>query len=224
MSLDPKQAAKIQRKLPDAGNQPARCFAIIDIGKQAQSFKGQAKDPAQRVMICFELSKFMHTFKEGQPAEPLAIFQEFTYSAGEKAKLPKVLKSWGKLSKPVASINLKPYLGQYCMLNVEHTASKDGTTTYANISGNGLGISPYMKELGNPPQKFHKDIYFDFDAWSWESFFKLPRRAQKRIRESVDFAGICSKFPEPIQAGSGEVAQMDHAVDTDGMTGDAPNF
>lgn len=211
MSLNPNTATKIQRKLPKTGLQPARCYAIIDIGKQVQVFKGERKEPSQLVLICFEFTKFMHKFKEDQPAQPLTIFQEYTYSLGDRAKLPKVLKSWARLNKPIAQINLKPYLGQYCMLNVEHQQSKDGQNTYAKISGNGLSVSPYMKELGNPPVKFHKDIYFDLDNFSWEVFLTLPKRAQKRIRESQDWSGIIAKFPEPINQGT----QGNNTMDAD---------
>jgi len=211
MSLDPKKAKKIQRKLVDEGLQPARCFAIIDIGSHYKTFKGaKSENSTQQVMLCFEFTKFMHKFGEDKPAEPLCIFNEYTFSAGDKAKLPKVLKSWGKIKAAITQINLRPFLGQYCHINVEHTEGKDGTT-YANIGAKGLSINPYMKEVGPVPKKFHKDVFFDLDYFDWNNFNSLPKRAQKRIRECEEWNGIISKHPEPIQENEAPVNQIDDA-------------
>lgn len=217
MSLDPTKTKKPQRKLPDEGLQPARCFAIIDIGSHYKTFKGVKSETAtQQVMLCFEFTKFMHKFGEDKPAEPLCIFNEYTFSAGVKAKLPKILKAWGKLKSAVEQINLKPYLGQYCHINVEHTEGKDGNT-YANIGSSGLSINSFMKETGAVPKKFHKDVWFDLDNFSWNLFLSLPKRAQKRIRECEEWNKIISKHPEPIQQNESAVEQIEayQAVDDD---------
>lgn len=189
---------KPQRKLPDAGLQPARCFAIVDVGMQKVSFKGVEKDPQSEIMIFFELPKFMHSWKEGEPKQPLIVIQRYTWSAGQKAKLPKVLKSWGKLSKNLESITVKlisQYVGAPCLLDIEHN-ERDGVT-YANISAGGLGVRAITEEF-KAPEPFYTKMFFNLAEFTWEKFNNLPVPAQKKIRESLNWSKILEKHPEPV--------------------------
>lgn len=203
MSLDPNQTQRKPRTLPEIGIQSARCYAIIDCGKIYKEFNGAKQEyPTPTVLLCFELTKYMTTFDEKDGPVPFTIQQEFAFSASSKAKLPKVLKSWGRLTKPVTTINLKPYLGKYCVVNIEHTESKKNPgEMFAKISGNGLGISPWDKERATPAVHY-KDIYFDLDQFSWEVFKTLPQKAQKLIKSSEDWPLILKKNPEPVSQGN----------------------
>ena len=214
MSLDPKKTAKIARKLPEEGLQEARCFAIIDLGIQQGSYKGQPTEPQPEVMLCWELTKFMNTYKEEDGPVPATIMQKYTFSNGKKAKLPKVLKSWGQVKKELEVLNLKPYLGQYCMLNIEHTANGD----YANISGNGTGVNPFMAQL-KKPKPFYDNIWFDLDQFSWELFNKLPQYPQKLIQKSENWPAILKQHPAPV--GQGVTAEQEEVQVLDD---DTPNF
>lgn len=215
MSLDPTKTAKKAKSHPDEGLQPARCFAIIDLGIQQGSYKGVPTEPQPEVMICWELTKFMRTYKEEEGPVPAIQMQKYTFSNGKKAKLPKVMKSWAQLKKELEVLNLKPYLGQYCMLNIEHSA--DGE--YANISGNGTGVNPFMKEIAKPKAHF-ENIWFDLDNFSWELFNKLPQYPQKLIQKSENWSAILKKYPQPI--GQGVSTSDEDSVQV--LDDDAPSF
>lgn len=210
MSLDPKNTAKMPKSLPEQGLQPARCFAIIDLGTQTGTFKGQPKEPAPELMICWELTKFMTTYKKEDGPVPATVMQKYTFSNGKKAKLPKVLKSWGKLTKPIEELRVKPYLGKYCMLNIVH--SEDGE--YANISDGGAGVNPYMIEIPKPAAHY-KDVYFDLDNFSWEIFDSLPAYPKKLIQASKEWPAILKKNPAPVNQGNTDNIDGFSAEETD---------
>ena len=215
MSLDPESANFPPRKLPDTGLQPARCFAIIDLGMQPGMFKGVPKEPQPEVMFCFELPKFMNEF-EGKKS-PTTIFQKYSFYNTDKAKLPKVMQSWGKLKAAPTTLNIKPYLGQSCLLNITHT--QDGK--YANISDGGRGINPLMDGMAKLTP-INENIWFeipkDFSKFDWTLFFKLPKFAQTTIRKCTDWNAIIAKSPEPTKTmeQNGAVNQME--VEHEGVT------
>lgn len=217
--LNPEAKGGAALKLPDAGLQPARCYAIIELGMQPTTFKGVVGEPSQKVMICFELTKYMNKYEDKE--FPTAIRQEYVWSAGAKAKLPDVLKSWGSLSKRPEKINIKPYLGQYCLLNLVHT--EDGK--YANIASGGRGINPFMKEMAKPA-KFHADIYFEIPAkykdFDWNLFFTLPPYAQKLLRGCGEWPSIIAASSEPTKAAQQSIEiEEDNQVFSDN---DGPAF
>lgn len=215
MSLNPDKVNKAPKHLPEAGLQPARCFAIIDLGVQPTSFRGQPGDPQAEVMLCFELTKFMKTFKEEEGPVPAMIMQKYAFSIGKKAKLPAVLKSWGSLKKPVEKLILKPYLGQYCMLNIVH--SEDGE--YANIGDNGRAVNPFMKEIAKPKEHY-APMFFDLDNFSWADYNKLPKYAQTLLTKCQQWPEILKKYPAPV--GQGVTEQHEEAPVV--LDEDAPAF
>lgn len=229
-----KATSSAQRKLPEQGRQAARCYAIIDLGTQQGFFKGQPKEPAAEIMIIWELPKFMHVFQEGEPAKPLVISQKYTLSSGQKAKLPKVLKAWGKMANPITSITpdfLSKFVGQWCMLDIEHNASKkDPSVLYANIGNSGLDVKPYDPSVENDP-KFQKEghneaFFFDLDKFSWEAYKKVPEWIQKTINKSLEWPQIVEKNPAPANIGNTDPVQTAED-DNGGITfddGDAPSF
>ncbi len=220
--------------LPDAGLQPARCFAIIDLGSRLSFFNGQptinkktGKQMTQdRIMIFWELPKFMNVSDNPEYAPfPATVRQEYTYSVDSRASLCDVLKAWGPMkTRPEKLSNdlLKKFLGHPCMLNIEHNDVVDKTTkktnTWANISGKGRGVNPWMKEL-TPPEKYNEQILFTLEGFTWDSFYKLPKYAQKLVRKSLEFPSIIAKNPEPIKAdGQAEVAGLEEGDEI--FTGD----
>lgn len=211
-------------KLPDTGLQQARCFAIIDIGTHKLSFKGQPtldketgkQMTAPKIMVYFELPGFINQPSEAGKGKPYPsrLQQEYIFSAGKKAKLPDVLKSWGPMKKrpeKLTSELIKKFVGLKAMINIQHSENGE----YANIGSNGRAINPWMKELGEPA-KYNEPIFFDMEAFTWESFYKLPPYSQKLIRESLEFPGILKKMPEPIKADA-ETAIEDSFEDDGGI-------
>lgn len=229
-----KDTSKVQRSLPAEGRNPARCYAIIDLGTQKGFFNGQPKDPAPEIAICWELTKYMVKYKEDEPPQPITITQNYTYSSGERAKLPKILKSWGRLPKPITKITaemLSKYVGQLCVLDIEHvTSKKDDDLKYANIGNKGLDVKPFEKTVTvndqvievTPPKPFHEKLFFNIDAFSWDQFNKVPKHLQKKIRECEEWPTIIKKHPEPVSKGGGSAEATEEgapimAQDDDGI-------
>ncbi len=200
--------------LPDTGLQPARYYAIIDLGSHLSFFKNQPvinqKTKKQvvtdKICIYWELPKFMNTPDDPQfKPFPATIKQEYSYSCDPKAKLPDVLKSSHPMKSRPEKINeelLKKFVGHPCMLNIEHAEGFDKNKkprTYANVSGGGRGVNAFMKEFPQPV-KYNEQIFFSLDSFSWELFNKLPKYAQDMIRKSLNFPAILAKHPEPIKA------------------------
>ncbi len=200
MSLSEKASSRKPRKLPTQGLQPARCYAVIDLGTQTGTYKGQPKEPSLEVLFLWELAKFMITYKEGEAPVPSMVKQQYTFSTGAKAKLPGVLKSWAgdKMKKRPEKIGpdlLKKFVGLPCMITIVH--SEDGQ--WANVGDGGRAVAPPMAEI--PVPKLHNaPIFFNLDEFTWDKFKALPEFVQKMIRKSAEFPKICSKSPEPISA------------------------
>ena len=206
----------VKRNLPPEGLEPARCFAIIDIGTQVGMFEGKPKTPAREIMFFFELTNYSTVYREGDMALPYVMGQNYTYSLGDKAKLPNMLKQWFKQKEIKNYDNLPKIVGQYAMINVVH--SKDGN--YANIGSSGRGINPYMDAIPKPT-KHYDTIYFEMpevkkgEAFDWDLFKTFPMKAQKAIRQSVEFKDILHKFPEPTSDNSTSQAESSSINDDD---------
>lgn len=218
--------------IPDAGLQPARIYAIIDLGSHLNFFNNQPvinkktgkQTISDKIMICWELTKFMNTPDDpSYKPFPATINCEYGYSADTKAKLPDVLKSCGPMKTRPEKLNeelLKKFVGHLCMINVEHADGVDKKTgkprIYSNISGKGRGVNPWMKEMPKPIA-CNEQIFFSLENFSWEVFYKLPKKAQDIIRKSLNFAGILAKHPEPIKADA--KAELTDLSDNDGFEG-----
>src|SRR5688500_14070761 len=124
MGLNSKANSNAARPLPKPGITLAVCYAIIDLGTQQRTFKGQPSGKAPMVQISWELPGQLHTFDETKGPQPLAVWQDYSVTNTEKSKLPKVLKSWGNLKNSIKEITptmLKKYVGAPCMLTIEHS-------------------------------------------------------------------------------------------------------
>ncbi len=208
------------RKLPDTGLQPARCFAIIDIGKQPTTFNGAEKPPQQQVMLCFEMTKFMQKFGDKESASE--IYQKYAWSTGDSAKLPEILTVWGGLKKKPEKLTMefiKAYCGAPVYLNIVH--SEDGK--WANISGRGRGVNKLPVEITKPApynEKTFFEIPKDLSKFNWTEFYKLPKVAQAVIRKCTEFPIILQKSPEPTktmeQNGAVNSMEQEHVGIADG--------
>ncbi len=200
--------------LPDAGLQPSRIYAIIDLGSHLSFFKNQPvinqktgkQVVTDKICIYWELPKFMNTPDDPQfKSFPSTIRQDYSYSADPKAKLPDVLKSCGPMKVRPDKLNeelLKKFVGHPCVLNIEHADGFDKNKkprVFANISGGGRGVNAFSKEFPMPV-KCNEQIFFSLENFSWETFKKLPKYAQDMIRKSIGFPAILAKHPEPIAA------------------------
>lgn len=225
MSLDPKDSTGsnfITRTLPKEGKNIMRNYGMVDLGTQMVSFQNQEPKPTPMVALLFEFPKVLQSIKEGEAPTPFTIAQDYSFIASERSKLCKVLKSWGQLKSTPKTLNLKPYLGQYCEGNIVHASKKnDPETIYANINDGGRDISPLTKEIENPsdPSKMitfveadgktpigckphNQNIWFDLSNFNWEQFKTLPKYIQDKIKRSNEWPAIQAQHPEPQSAGA----------------------
>lgn len=212
MGLNPEKSAtnSTPRPLIPSGRNVARNYAIIDMGHQHESYQGAPPEWKAKVMLIFEFPQFTHVFDEAKGKQPLVVSQEYTFIASDRSKLCKVLKAWGNLKEMPKKLNLKPYLGQYCEIKIEHVVSKkDATQTYSNIADGGRWVDAITAEQrANLPKGVNPNVFFDLDEFTWDAFGKIPKYIQDKIRKSREWADIIKKYPEPAQSGSSEQASF----------------
>ncbi len=215
------EEGKSQAVLPNIGRHAARCYAIVDAGTQQTQFNGLPGKPTRQIYFFWEITSLMTKYKADEPEQPFALAQKYSYTiSGDKAKLPVILKSWGKMTTkptklPVAL--LKKYLGQLCMLDIEHNEGKNGKI-YANIGNKGLDVKPF--DVNTPkPKAVHSLLFFDLDNFSWDDFNKLPKFPNMAdvIGKSQEWPGIIAKHP---QSGGQVVSQPQEET----ISGEEPGF
>lgn len=242
MSLDGKEGfRKKQKPIPPAGLQLAVCYSIIDLGTHDETFPGQAPKPTPKVHFSWEFPGYTGIFDEKKGPQPLAVFQEYTIAAGDRAKLPKMLSSWGRIPiKEITKISAKllgMFLGQACTINVVHETSKkaddvDADTgqkiQYANIGNKGESVMPRMEGMVKPDKTVNPPIFFNLDQFSWEQYAKIPKHLQDRIAKSKEWPSILAKYPKPadtvtqnntVNAQVNTVENNNSTVHTENQTG-----
>lgn len=209
MSLKGNQFEEKQRPIPNHGTHIGICYQIIDLGTHMKSFKGQEPQRTPLLHISWEFPQLPEqVFDEKKGPQRLAIFQEYTVSLGDKAKLPAMLKSW----RGVAEIKdlekeLPQYLGQPCMINVVHAPSKKTQgIVYANVANNGAGIMRMMDGLPHPGAPKNPKLFFELNpdkGMDWNTFHQIPKWLRDKIRNSFEFPVMLSKFglepPNPYE-------------------------
>lgn len=189
-----------QRPLPPAGQHLALLYLIVDCGTQDGTFNGQPTAPARKVYMGWEfpnLPKVVFSQEKGE--QPMAIFNEYTFSLSEKANFRKMIDSW--IGQPVLKLNSETFaklLGKPCLINIEHYQDKKNPAiTKARISFKGIAIFKRPAEMSFPKTTINEKLYFDLDNFSWESFNKVEMKfLQEKIRKSHQWPSIISKHPE----------------------------
>ncbi|MCC7514509.1 MAG: hypothetical protein IT212_07435 [Bacteroidia bacterium] len=209
MSLNPAKSSfdNKPRVNPKVGKHVVRNFGVIDIGTQMESFEGKPPKPTPKVILMFEFPKVLHVFDEKVGPEPLQVFSEYSFIASDRSKLCKVLKAWGRLEMSPKQLNLKPYLGKYCEVEIEHKPKRDDPSIiYSNIADNGRSVFPVTESIDDPQQEgkviqlidpatripygckaYNANVWFDMDNFTWEQFKSLPKFIQDKIRKSREF-------------------------------------
>lgn len=176
-------------KQTPAGVHIGRCFKIVDLGTQVESYEGEEK-LMQKVAIYWELTG---EDEEGKPlmldnGEPMVIWKEYTKSLGKKAALRAALESWR--GKPFNDDELKGFdvsklIGAYCMVNVTHKVSGQGKT-YATVSS----LTPLPAALRNAkPAPMLENVLFDLDNFSEKVFSTFHAKLQEKINASIERSG-----------------------------------
>lgn len=206
MSFESKDGFKTtQKPIPPMGPQLAVCYSIVDLGTHTEQFQGQEAKQVNKVHFSWELPNHSAIFDKDKGPQPMALFQEYTLSAGDKAKLPKMLCAWGQMAKidKISAKLLQAFLGQPCTINVEHHPSKKDTDAdtgrvimYANVGMKGLSVMPMMTGLVKPTGTVNPKMFFSLDDFSWAKYDMLPKYLQKKISESKEWSGILVKYPK----------------------------
>jgi hypothetical protein len=163
-----------------------------------KSFQGQDPKPTPQLHISWEFPNLPKAiFKEGDQPKPLAIFQEYSTSMGDKAKLPKLLASWRGVPCKDLATELPQFLGQPCLINVEYNPDKQRPDIiYANVAMAGLGIM--RLPAGTPVGPLtNPKVFFNLDNYSHAQFLALPTWIQKKIMTCLEWSGIVAKFGPP---------------------------
>jgi hypothetical protein len=162
-----------------AGNHIARLYSITHIGNLDENYMGEPK-VMDKVRLGFELPTETHVFKEGEEAKPLSVFEEYTFSMHEKAKLRKLVH--GILGTQLcdaeaAAFDLDDLLGQVCMLNV--TLRDSGWPKIESAA-------PLPKGM-KAPEQVNQNFIFDVDEFDQEKFDTLPKFVQDKISSSYNY-------------------------------------
>lgn len=188
MSLLVKESGSGDYVLPPVGNHLARCYRVIDLGTQKQTWQGVEK-AAKKVMIVWEL----HGENEnGEPlitddGRPLAVSRRFTPSLSEKATLYAFLVSWrGRdfTKEEKEGFHLKNILDKWCMVNITHDTANNGKT-YANVSN--ISAVPSVIKKNGLPEGVNPLVWFDIDEPDMAVFDAFPEYLKKIISETPEW-------------------------------------
>lgn len=175
-----------------SGSHLARCVQIIDNGTSLDEFAGESRR-RRTIAIGWEV------YPEDEDGEIMAneqgeyflVWENWTLSMNEKAKMLQRLESWrGKSLTPDERkrFEVGTLLDKPCRLSVIHnTADKGGTTrTYANVSG----IAPATKrETDGLPDRGHDLVFFNINKPDMALFETFADWRKEKITHAEEWRG-----------------------------------
>lgn len=168
-----------------AGAHIARCYAIVDLGTQPDSYMGTPKDIA-KCRIFFEVPGETYVFDESEGPKPYGLSKKYTKSTSDKSTLRKDLESWrGRkfTDEEIKCFDITKIVGAPCMINVVHKASKqDSTRIFADIAA----IMPMPKGMACPAQVNPKVIYTIEEGKS-KTYEALPDWVKEEVAKAREF-------------------------------------
>lgn len=173
-----------------AGNHLARCYMVIDLGRQKTQFQG-TESIKRQLLLGFELSQEL--MADGRP---FAVSNTYSFSLGAKANLRRVLEGWrGKpfTDEELSGFDVSVLAGKPCMVQVSHRTAASGKT-YTNIQT----VAGLPKGLQAPEAINDTIVYSPYDhndaAWA-----KLPNWIRRRIEARVvEDGGNSQPFDDEI--------------------------
>lgn len=178
-------------KIPEAGNRPALCFAVVATGTQERSFQGQAKSPAAHVRIGFELCGEDDKNEDGSR---MTIWSKaMMLNLSDKASLTKMINSWRGVSFTPAELerfDVGRVLGAACLLNVVINSSDDGQKKYANIDS----VTQLVKGMPKPAVG-RTPFTYEIEHGPNDVFNGLPDFIKKEIYKSAEAMGGQHQWP-----------------------------
>lgn len=164
----------------------ARCYRMVDVG--TQTITGQYGTSDQRTVYLFwELLK---TADGGEVKDsrgdafekPPIVMNNYKISMHPKSNLRKHIDAWRgkKLTEDeAAEFDIAKLLDKVCLLQVQHSKSKDGTKTYANVQG----IMPSSASV----KGVNEATMFTVSDPDMDEFDKLPQFLKNKIQDSPEF-------------------------------------
>jgi hypothetical protein len=164
--------------LAPAGNHPARCFSIIDLGSHTDDGKFGVQTN-QKIRISWELPDELHEFDRDKGPQPFAVHMTLNFVISPKSNLLKLLEGWrGKpfTEEELHDFELKKVLGVPCMVNVVHT--QKGDQTYANVES----VTPLPKKMAAlMSDPVNRQVYYEVEMGRNNVFRALPDWIQEMI-------------------------------------------
>ena len=192
-------------ELPPAGNHPARCVRIIDLGTTEQEYQGDVSRKRQ-VFIAFELPTKMKTYERDghEVTEPFLATGFYTLSLNEKAKLCQLLEGWrGRAftDEEKAGFDISVLAGKPCLMNIIHgktQTGKDKITLSASILPDGLEC----------PKQFNPSVIFSLEDFDQQVFDNLTDGLKRMIQRSDEYKAIHNQAP-PASQDNAEMPPVD---------------
>ena len=192
MGLGPLEATKTFEN-PTPGLYLAVCYIIADMGTQVETILGE-EQVQHKVHFGWELVE--HINDEDEPkasvlmsdGRPFVVSDKYTYSAGDKAKLRKLLGEWrGKSYKDdefgfnAPGYNLPQYLGKMALIRFEESVSRAGKIwpKITSVTKPMPGTKPVAPK--NPL------TWFNFDEFDQAVFDSLPKFLRERIQVTQEY-------------------------------------
>ncbi len=134
--------------LKDGAEYEARLVYVADLGVQLNSYRGEEKDPVQKIALGFEILGESVSIDGEESArymfgKPFNVYYSLTKKGSELA--------YYKIFNPQAEAgevaDWDAVLGTPCSVLIGYTKSKDGSTTYDNI-----------QSISSIPKKYHKGV------------------------------------------------------------------
>ena len=151
-----------------AGNHPAVCIGLIDLGMQTKEYPGQPATINRELMVIWELPY------EENPDDPnfaITVSKFYTVSLNEKANLYKDLISWrgcAFTNEELDGFELENILGVPCLLNVVQKTKQNG-----KVKAEITGITPMPKNMERPIPATKELIKFNMETSSREEYNAL---------------------------------------------------
>lgn len=191
-----KQGQATQKKLIPAGVHPAKCYSVIDMGTQTESYNGEEKK-MHKIAMSFEFPAHTATYKEENGPQVMAVHQDYTFSMSSKANFKQMIDSW--IGKPVDEMTderMQKIVGKAANVQIVHTVGKKNGLTYDNIAFNGKGISPFAKGTPVPAYTPNAQVYFTLSNPDWDVFDGLHNFMKEKIQKCDEWNSVIAAFPK----------------------------
>jgi hypothetical protein len=161
----------------------ARCYKMVDVGTQTETGMYGTKEN-RKIYLYWEILQTAdgEEVKMENGDQPFSIFNSYKLSMHPKAALRKHLDSWrGKkfTDDEAAEFEITKLLDKFCLLQITHSTSKDGTKTYANVDG--------IMNTKKTVKGVNEISSFSIENPDMEVFNDLPEWLQKKIEEAPEW-------------------------------------